>query len=157
MADAMLKKTPQQKAGSAAQAIVIGDSAHNENLNPSITKGKGKAPAPKSGSSSNTHQKNMSHMALQKVNAEMRSTSTGDATPAGPSPAAIHAEALAILCEMHNNQYKTNEKVERLALKFDELYKFDYITLSQLRTCKTLHYMKNHRTLAVTMVILLFT
>ena len=121
----MLKKTPQLNAASGAQALVIGDSSHKENSN----KGKGKAPAPKSGTSS-SHQKNISHVGSQKVNAEMPSTSTGGVTPgatAGPSPAAFNAEAIAILREMHSSQNKTNEKVESLALKVDELYNFDYM------------------------------
>ena len=96
MAGATVKKTPQQNEGSVAQERVNRDSAHKKNLNPSITKGKGKAPAPKSGSSSNTYQKTTSHVALQKVNAEILSTSAGDATPAGPSPVAFNAEAIAI-------------------------------------------------------------
>ena len=89
MADAMPKKTPQQNAGSVAQERVNRDSAHKKNIHPSITKGKGKAPAPTSGSSSNTYQKTTSHVALQKVNAEILCTSTGDATPAGPSPGGV--------------------------------------------------------------------
>ena len=53
--------------------------------------------------------------------------STCGVTPAGgPSPAALNAEAIAILREMHSNQNKTNEKVETLAMKVDELYNFDY-------------------------------
>ena len=126
MADAMLKNTPQQNVGSVAQERVNRDSAHKKNLNPSITKGKGKAPAPKSGFSSNMYQKTSSYVALQKVNAEILSTSAGDATPAGPTPVAFYAEAIAIIREMHNNQNKTN-KVESLALNVDELYNLDYM------------------------------
>ena len=44
----------------------------------------------------------------------------------GPLPAAFNTEAIAILREMYSNQNKTNEKVETLALKVDELYNLDY-------------------------------
>ena len=125
----MLKKTQQNERATAQERATM-DSSHKENVNPSLVKGKGKAPAPKSGSAPNVHQKNPAHVvsthgpAPQK---EIASTSTGGVTPAGgPSPAAFNAEAIAILREMHSNQNKTNEKVETLALKVDELYNFDY-------------------------------
>ena len=128
MADAMLKKTQQNERATAQERATM-ETSHKENVNPSLFKGKG--PAPKSGSAPNVHRKNPAHVAVSRhgpaPQKEMASTSTGGVTSAGgPSPAAFNAEAIAILREMHSNQNKTNEKVETLALKVDELNNFDY-------------------------------
>ena len=118
MPESMLKKTPQT-LGSTAQERANMESAHAENLKPSLAKGKGKAPSPKSGSTSNAKRKTChTHgPAPLKGNTEMASMSTCGVKPAGPSPATFNAKAIAILREMHRNQNKTNEKVETLALK----------------------------------------
>ena len=110
MADAMLKNSATgKKDGRATDAVTSQPSQHPQQKENVPVKGKGKAPAPREAST------------LPRT---LPSTSTGGQTPAGPGATlqTFNAEAISILREMHNNQNKTNEKVEMLATKVDELY-----------------------------------
>ena len=81
--------------------------SQKENVN--LVKGKGKAPAVSS-KPRNYSEPNIPHKTATHAPAPTPSTSTR-----GVMPASFNAETISILREMHNNQSKTNEKVEQHA------------------------------------------
>lgn len=95
-------------------------SQNKENMESAQAKGKTKKPTTPAhvAGGSVTAVTNLESRASQKLSQK------GPATPTPPSVSSFNSEALAILREINTNQTRTNDKVESLAQRVDELYSF---------------------------------